>query len=35
VKYWKTDDNLPEQDVIDVGSDNFDDELPEADTEDV
>lgn len=33
VKYWKTDDDLPDQEVIDVGSGEVGGELPDADTE--
>jgi len=30
VKYWRTDDSLPEQEVIDIDSPDIDGELPEA-----
>lgn len=36
VKYWKTDDDLPDQEVIDVNAeDPLEGELPDADTEEV
>jgi len=30
VKYWRTDDSLPEQEVVDIDSPDIDGELPEA-----